>query len=731
MIKVKSLKIKIPVLIIFLVIFTILGSSYMSYKIFTEDIKEQIINKNAVITDMISDQVGQHLTAAQDTVEFVAKYAVNNSFENIKLRIDRVYSSYKWMDLMFFMTVDGRIIYSNPHNDVIYTRNYREREYYQIIRESRQPYISKVFISSILNQPHIIIVAPIIDEETGEFQGIIGGGVPLYSLKKIVNKTQASFDGRIYVLDVDGTVLVSPDDQKIKEGSVLEKEIFVEGNKVDLKKIMEEYDYGQGAYKENFENIYVSFCKIPNYRGMVVVEQNEQYIIGQIGQSQSKFISAITFVMIAVLILSIYFAYTITQPIEKLLRFVRGISHDIESSDEEVEISAQDEIGELEQAFNNMSKELRKKMEDLRSLHKREYDIKKYLNSILKSAASGIIVIDCENKISIFNTAAEEITGYRSQYFINKDVHDLTDKTELPKDIFNDYIDGEGQFITEKECNLKKSDHTVIPLSISLSPVYNDDGQVISTVCMLRDLTKIKTLEEQLRLEDRLKTIGQLSSSIIHEIGNPLAGMSNLLEVIKDHIEDVELREELLDALRDEVNMLNKLVINFLDFTRGHKIEADVVNIITVINSALNILNSEIGYKNIRVKKIYADKFPLVRVDAASIRQAFINILKNSIQALDYNGELEIEVKKVEENKTGKICISIRDNGIGISKERIDRIFDPFFTTKQDGTGLGLSIVHKIVSDNHGTVSVRSELGKFTEFILCFKEEIKNEADDY
>lgn len=727
----KSLRFKIPALIIILVMITIAGASYMSYEIFTQDIRHQIIQKNAVITEMISDQISQYLIAAQDTVEYVAKYASYNDMPSIKRSIDRIYGSYKWMDLMFYMTTDGKITYSNPHNDIIYQRDYVEREYFQHITKYKETYISKVFISSILNQPHIIIVSPIIDPQTGEMKGIIGGGVPLNSLQKIVEKTQQSFDGRIYVVDMDGTTLVSPNESDITNRVVLNRRVKISGEEQELSDIMERYTEGIGEYKSDLDRVYVSFSKIPNYKGLVIVEQNEQYILGQLGEIKSRFFSGIVFVMISVLILSMYFAHTITSPIENLVNFVRRLSSDIDSGTKEVEITASDELGELERAFHHMGRELSLKMEALKNLHKREYDIKKYLNNILKSAASGIIVIDYYNKISIFNTAAEEITGYRSQYFINKPLEFLASHIGFPLEIFKNYINGEENTVTERECLIKKNEGVMIPLSISLSPVYDDEGQVISTVCLIKDLTKIKVLEEHLRREDRLKTIGEMSSSIIHEIGNPLAGMSNLLEVLRDHVEDKNLRDELLTALSEEVNMLNNLVINFLDFTRTHKSLPITTNILGVINSALNILNSEIMNKNVNIVKKYSSSVPLVKIDPATVRQAFVNLLKNSVQAVDENGKITIEVKTVEEDYRRILCISILDNGEGISEDKIEQIFNPFYTTKQDGTGLGLAIVHKIIRDNNGTISVKSEVGASTEFIICFEGEIIDEAANY
>lgn len=731
MIPMKSLKIKIPVLIIGLMLITIVGTSYISYHIFTEDMKEEIVQKNFIITDMISDQVSQYLSDAQNTVEYVAKYAAANDMESIQRYIDSIYTNYNWMDLMFYMTPDGRITYSNPHNDVIYSRNYVNREYYQYIIKHKQTYISKVFISSILNQPHIIIVAPIMDKETGSLKGMIGCGVPLNSIKKIVRKTQETFAGKIYVIDRDGMTLVTPNDTEISEGMVLKRDIVLDGKAISLQEVLFNYEWGVGEYTNNLETTYVSFSKIANYGGMVFVEQNEAYILGQIEKIKPRFMTSILFIMMIVLMLSIYFAHSITTPIEKLVFFVRRLSRDIDKTTQVFEVTAKDEIGELEQAFNNMGKELRVKMEALKNLHKRERDVKQYLNNILKSAASGIIVMDDENKVSVFNTAAEEITGFKQEFFIHKDLDFLLQCTDLPEEIFKDYKKRKENVVTEGEYHIPKGDGTEKVLNISLSPVYDEDENVIGTICLMKDLTRIKILEEHLRREDRLKTIGELSSAVIHEIGNPLAGMSNLLEVLRDNLDEKDLREELLDTLREEVNMLNDMVIKFLDFTRSHKNKVTVTNVVDIIDSAINILYSEIIHKGIEVKKRIPVHLPQLRMDASALRQAFVNLLKNSIQAVDYHGEIIIDVKVLEKELNKILCISIRDDGMGIQQEKIEEVFNPFFTTKENGTGLGLSIAYKIITDNHGTLSVKSVPNKYTEFTICFEGEILDEAAHY
>jgi PAS domain S-box-containing protein len=700
-----------------LVLFATLGSTYVTYRIASKQMRQHIIDKNTIIANMIADQVNQYLSDAKNTVKYMAQNADVNHMEKIKEGIDGIYKSYRWLDVMFYMTDDGKITYSVPHNDIIYHRDYVEREYYKYLIEKKESYISKVFISSLLNQPHIIIVSPILDAYTREIKGIIGGGVPLEAINKIVEKTQNEYDGKIYVIDEDGKILVSPDHNEMFKEISLKRNIEIENRVMGLEEISKKYLKGVGQYRNNGHKVYVSFSKIENYKGMIIVERDEEYIGKEIKKIQKELMPFIIGIMMISFLLSISLAYTITEPIEKLVVYTRNISKDIQKGMKGFKVTKANEIGELERAFYGMSKELSTKIEDIKNSHKREKDTRKYLNNILRSAGSGVFVIDDQDKIVIFNRAAEKITGINSKNIVGKYVNELMKDLNLPKDIFYEELT-KNKFM-EEAYKIKRNDMDV-PISMIISPVYDDRDQSIGFVCLMKDLTQIKMLEQQIKREDRLKTIGALSSSIIHEIGNPLAGMTNLLEVLKDHVEDEVLREELITAIREEVDMLNNIVINFLEFTRMNSNKKVAVNILHIIDSTLNILKPEIKYKTIRVVKKFPCEIPHIKVDPSAMRQALVNILKNSIQAVESCGMIEIKVQKDRENT---LTLSIKDNGSGMGEEMMDKIFNPFFTTKEDGTGLGLSIVHKIITDNGGSIAVKSELSKYTEFILSFKGE--------
>jgi PAS domain S-box-containing protein len=447
---------------------------------------------------------------------------------------------------------------------------------------------------------------------------------------------------------------------------------------------------------------------------MVVVEQDENSIFSEVIELKKQLKSVIIIVIIIALILGLILARKITNPIEGLVKQVRKLSYELRDPQPiNIDLQAKDEIGELSRAFSDMSIKLKENLKELEDAYIRENQLKQYLNNILKSVTSGILVIDKQGMITIFNKEAEHITEFNSEEFIYEHIDKFWDKMKLSLgDIINKVLN-EGKIFKDIEVTMQSKSGKEIPISVSASQVLDNDKNAIGVVFLFRDLTKIKTIEEELKREDRIRTLGELSASIIHDIGNPLAGISNLIEILKNN-NDRETEKEVLDVLDKEVMDLNNLVINFLEFSRSSTKEKEPTNIKQLVSGIINLLKPEIIDKKINIVKKYEKNPLMVKIDRRAIKQAFINILKNSIQAVSENGKIDIEIKEEKEN----VLISIRDNGVGIEKEKIEKIFYPFYTTKKEGTGLGLFIAYQLIKENEGQINVKSELGIGTEFLI-------------
>lgn len=220
---------------------------------------------------------------------------------------------------------------------------------------------------------------------------------------------------------------------------------------------------------------------------------------------------------------------------------------------------------------------------------------------------------------------------------------------------------------------------------------------------------------EQVKRADRLSAIGQLAAGLAHEIRNPLASIDGAAEVMQaaDHPEDV--RGETMGIIRKECARLNRLLTNLLDFARPRHPEWREVDVSRVLDSVIDLVKHSAG-KGTQFKKQTSNQLPPLLGDEEQVAQVILNLTINAVQATTYGGEILLSAFEEEDG----VVIRVRDEGIGIRAEHLDKIFDPFFTTKETGTGLGLSVVHQIVRQHGGTVSVERNESRGVTFALFF-----------
>ncbi len=230
-----------------------------------------------------------------------------------------------------------------------------------------------------------------------------------------------------------------------------------------------------------------------------------------------------------------------------------------------------------------------------------------------------------------------------------------------------------------------------------------------------RDLV---SAQKQLVASEKLASLGKLSAGVAHEIGNPMSSISGYTELLKSNIGD-EKKSEYLTKITDETERINSIIKTLLDYARPKEKKLNVSDLNEVVKKAVNILDSQGTLKTIDLKTDFSENALLVKMDTNQMIQVFINLIINSVDAL--NGSGVIELRTVLENgNTAKV--ELKDNGEGIPEYNIDKIFDPFFTTKSPGkgTGLGLSICQRIIHEFDGKISVKSEVKKGTRFEIIF-----------
>lgn len=340
----------------------------------------------------------------------------------------------------------------------------------------------------------------------------------------------------------------------------------------------------------------------------------------------------------------------------------------------------------------------------LRALHER----------IVQSIRSGVVTTDLQGSIYTFNSAAEEITGYKEADVRGQDASIFFGEI---KGIIEDSmaIHGVGEASPRYEADCLTAEGLRLRLGFSISPLFAETGDTSGTVITFQDLTHIRALEETSRRQDRLAAIGRMAASIAHEIRNPLAAMRGSIQMLRADMEGESSQTELMEIILRESDRLNRIISDFLSYARPRSIIQSKVDVGDLLKQTFRLLrhSAEINPNQVLEEDVPATP-TLIDADAEQLQQVFWNLARNALQSMPDGGILQAIVEK---QLTDRLRIVFSDSGRGMSPEQVEHLFEPFSSTT-GGTGLGLSIVYQIIRDHGGTINVRSQLRKGTTITI-------------
>jgi PAS domain S-box-containing protein len=381
----------------------------------------------------------------------------------------------------------------------------------------------------------------------------------------------------------------------------------------------------------------------------------------------------------------------------------------------------------MEQPFlvKDADEKLAKKDEMIQRLTQELVDVKNFMESIIQSIGSGIIIAEMNDTVTYINRAGERILGYSKEEVVGKPfgIFELREKQSA----IHSLLDNPDDLDTRREGWMKKKDHVEFPVGFSINSHLSVRGETIGKIVIFRDLTNVYKIQEEILRMDRLVSLGKLASGIGHELRNPLAGIKTTAQALSEEMSNEDSKREYLNRITKEIDRLNELLKTFFSFAKPQKLNLVYCYVKDIINEIIPFLIKEIADKGIRFVESYHPRLPSIKVDKNQMHQVFLNLFLNAIQAMPNGGELKIEVTPVNPNssegpKQNFIKIVVSDTGKGIPSHLVDRIFDPFFTTKPKGIGLGLSITYQIIKKHGGTIKVDSQWERGTSFVINLPE---------
>ena len=264
-----------------------------------------------------------------------------------------------------------------------------------------------------------------------------------------------------------------------------------------------------------------------------------------------------------------------------------------------------------------------------------------------------------------------------------------------------------------------------------LNTLANQTAIAIENARLYEDLKKSKSY---MRRADRLASLGTLTAGLAHEIRNPLVAIKTLTQLLPERLEDEEFRNHFLNIASGEVDRISSLVNELLEFARPSDPKLELENINTVLDGMILLVSTETKKKGIEVSKDYASDLPLTQMDREQMKQVFLNILLNAIEATEEHGAIAVRTRPfTKPNGESYVQIEFKDTGCGIPEEQLEDIFNPFFSTKKSGSGLGLTISNQIVQDHRGYIHVESRLNQGTSFFVnlpVIQEHLRRRKDD-
>jgi PAS domain S-box-containing protein len=355
--------------------------------------------------------------------------------------------------------------------------------------------------------------------------------------------------------------------------------------------------------------------------------------------------------------------------------------------------------------------------------------IEKFREDVMNSMSSGLIMVDMDGRIMDVNLAAEKILARQRVDMLGEDLNSLLhfengDSNPILKTL------QDGKPFAGYETRIKRDGRGVANISISTSFLSDQHGDVYGIIGELKDTTYLRKIENEVIHLEKLAAIGRLTTSIAHEIRNPIAGISAGIQYLETNLVENSPHSETISFIKREIERLDRIIVDLYTISRPSQYEFKRYPIMNLIAETLMNVEAEANARGIHlVYREEASNLMDPYIDRDKIKQVLLNLLKNAIHASDENSVISVlvdefysddgdETEGEPEGEPAGIILKVKDQGAGIEPEDLEKIFEPFFSKKKDGTGLGLYICYSIMESHKGHIQVESTPGEGTTVTL-------------
>ncbi|MFP6582701.1 MAG: ATP-binding protein [Candidatus Hydrogenedentota bacterium] len=338
----------------------------------------------------------------------------------------------------------------------------------------------------------------------------------------------------------------------------------------------------------------------------------------------------------------------------------------------------------------------------------RIHRLREFQREILDNMNAGFVITDARGIVRAHNQSATNILGFHEQLALGRPITEVMQAASGSECPVLTALRS-GQDYTSYEFQLQHPSGKSLLLGLTTNHVYSANDTTTGIIVSFTDLTEMDVMRNELRKQDRLAVIGELAAGLAHEIRNPVAVIRGAIDELSTSADVPELRERLQDMALRESDHLNEIVQGFLNYSLDPSPALQRIELIPVVEDVLQLIRREYDNDSNLTINFHPDlNAGWVLGDASQLKQVFVNIAHNAVEAMKHKGDLQIHVYQFGD---GPVEVRFEDTGPGIDPERIDKVFEPFFTMKDSGTGMGLAVCMRIVTAHNGTLRAMNRAG--------------------